>query len=343
MRKVLIVDDNEDMLDTLEHLFRFYEFETVRAVNGKEGCKKAEKEKPNIIILDALMPVMNGFDACKILKENKKTQDIPVIFLSANYVEDEHRIMGLELGADDYILKPFNAKELIARVNSILHKKELVENLRKDNKYLVKEKSTVLQQIEKLQKKTVELESGQITDPLTGLYNKIYLEKRLIEELSRTKRYKHDLSLVIIDVDMFRVVNEVFGEKTGDYILMRVANVILNNTRDTDIVFRLEGNRFMTILPNTDETGAFYEAERIRSAVDQTQFFDQNFYELKKLSPKRKQDYQKITVSVGILQIDPKTVKKTGSYVELAEKALQQAKSSGRNQTYRYSKYKIPK
>ncbi len=340
MKKVLIVDDNEDMLDTLEHLFRFYDFHAIRALNGKEGVDIAEKEQPDIIILDALMPVMNGFDACKILKENSKTKDIPVVFLSANYVEDEHRVMGLELGADDYILKPFNAKELIARVNSILHKKELVENLLLDNRHLIKEKSDVVREVEALQKKTAELESGQITDSLTGLYNAKFLKKRLAEEISRAKRYNQKLSLVIIDADLFRIVNEVFGEKTGDYILMRIANVILNNTRNTDIVFRLGGNRFMIILPNTDETGAYYESERIRSAVDQTQFFDQNFYELKKLSPKRKQDYQKITVSIGLAEIDLKTVKKKDPILENAEKALQQAKSSGRNQSLRYSKLK---
>ncbi len=340
MSKVLIVDDNEDMLDTLDHLLRFYEFTVFRAVNGKEGVSVAEKEQPDIIILDALMPVMNGFEACKILKENPQTKDIPVVFLSANYVEDEHRIMGIELGADDYILKPFNAKELVARVKSILHKKELVNNLRQHNKSLIAEKSDALKEIEQLQKKTVELEGTQITDPLTGLYNRTFLHKRLKEELARAKRYKHQLSLVLIDVDLFHNVNEVFGEKTGDYILMRVANVILNNTRTTDVVFRFEANRFAVVLPITNEAGAFYEAERIRSAVAQTKFFDQNFYELKKLSPKRKHDYQKLTVSIGLLEIDLAESKKTEHFLEYTNKALQQAKASGRNKTIRFSKLK---
>jgi diguanylate cyclase (GGDEF)-like protein len=340
MSKVLIVDDNEDMLDTLDHLLRFYDFAVVRAVNGKEGITVAEKEQPDIIILDALMPVMNGFEACRILKENPQTKDIPVVFLSANYVEDEHRIMGFELGADDYILKPFNAKELVARVKSILLKRELVDNLRIHNKKLIEEKSDALKEIEQLQKKAVELEGGQITDPLTGLYNKTFLHKRLREELARAKRYKHQLSLVLIDVDLFHNVNEVFGEKIGDYILMRIANVILNNTRTTDVVFRYEANRFAIVLPNTDEAGAFYEGERIRSAVSQTSFFDQNFYELKKLSPKRKHDYQKLTVSIGLLEINPTDGKKMEIYLESAHKALEQAKAGGRNNTVRFSKLK---
>jgi diguanylate cyclase (GGDEF)-like protein len=338
MQKALIVDDNDDMLDTLEHLFHFYEFEVVRAVNGQEGITKAESENPDIIILDALMPVMNGFDACKVLKNSPKTKDIPVVFLSANYIEDEHRIMGLELGADDYILKPFNAKELIARVKSILHKKHLLKSLKEDNLQLVEEKSSALKELEELKKKTSELEAGQTTDPLTGLYNLPFLNKRLTEELSRARRYKNELSLVVIDVDLFHHINDVFGEQTGDYILMRISNVVLNNTRHTDVVFRSDSNKFVIILPHTDETGAYYEAERIRSAINQTSFFDQDFYELKKLSPKRKQEYQKVTVSAGIVELDLKAVKKVQEALNLADKALQFAKNNGRNQAVRFSK-----
>lgn len=343
MQHILIVDDNVDMLDTLEHLFTFYEFKVSRAVNGEKGIKIAEKQDPDLIILDALMPVMNGFDACKILKENIKTKDIPIVFLSANYVEEEHRIMGLELGADDYILKPFNAKELVARVKSILHKKKLLENLKHDNKLLLEEKTDAFKEIDKLRKKTNELASSQITDQLTGLYNNKIFKKRLNEEISRAKRYKSLLSIVIIDVDFFRTTNEIFGEQTGDYILMRIANVILNNTRNTDIVFRTGSNRYVIILPHTDDAGAYYEAERIRSAIDQTQFFDQDFYELKKLSPKRKQSYQRITVSAGLTEVDVSKLKKKDSPLEFAEKALEFAKSNGRNQTVRYSKLKSEK
>ncbi|GAB4371957.1 MAG: diguanylate cyclase [Calditrichia bacterium] len=338
MAKILIVDDNEDMLDTLEHLFRFYEYDVLKAVDGQQAIDIANKEIPDIIILDALMPVMNGFDACKILKKTPRTQDIPIIFLSANYTEDEHRVLGLELGADDYILKPFNAKELIAKVKSILHKKELIEQLRRDNQSLVQEQSLTHKELESLRKRTSELEAGQITDPLTGVYNETFFRKRLKEEFLRAKRYGHELSLVVADVDFFHKINEVFGEQTADYILMRIANVILNNTRHTDIVFRVGSNRFVVILPHTDETGAYYESERIRSAVDQTSFFDQNFYELKKISPKRKQNYQRITISIGVVAVDVNTIDTPEKARQMAEKALEHAKASGRNQTARYSR-----
>ncbi|MCB0296954.1 MAG: response regulator, partial [Calditrichaeota bacterium] len=137
--KILIVDDNVDMLDTLEHLFMFYDFEVLRAENGKIGLEVAEAHQPGVILLDALMPVMNGFEACERLKSNPRTREIPVIFLSANYTDRDHRLKGLELGADDYLLKPFNAKELIAKVNSLLHRKQLTEKLRRDNQQLIRQ------------------------------------------------------------------------------------------------------------------------------------------------------------------------------------------------------------
>ncbi len=338
MATVLIVDDNEDMLDTLEHLFHFYEYNVIKAVNGEDGIEKAKKNQPDIIILDALMPVLNGFDACKILKNDPKTKDIPIIFLSANYVEDEHRIMGLELGADDYVLKPFNAKELIAKVKSILHKKELIDQLRENNQELLQQQNEALRELERLRKRASDLEAVQVIDPLTGVYNNNFLQKRLSEEFARAKRYKGNLSVVVADVDFFRKINEVFGDQTGDYILMRIANLILTNTRHTDIVFRWGGNRFVIVLPHTDETGAFYEAERIRSAVEQTSFFDQGFYELKKLSPRRKHEYQHITVSVGILEVDPEKIKTPEEILTEAEKVLKHAKASGRNITIRFSR-----
>lgn len=337
MPNILIVDDNVDMLDTLEHLFRFYEFEVFRAENGQEALEVCKTVYPDIILLDALMPVMNGFETIKKLKQSTKTRDIPVIFLSANYVEDEHRVLGFELGADDYILKPFNAKELITRVKSVLNKKQIIEKLRRDNQSLAQAQQYSSKELDKLRKLAADLEKSKIIDPLTGLYNEQSFLKRLEEEFHRAVRYKQELSLVFVDVDLFQKINEVYGEQTGDYVLMKIANVILNNTRYSDIVFRLQRNRFAILLPNTDEAGAFYEAERVRSAVQQTSFFEQYFVELKNLSPRRKRKYQKITVSLGIVSLEA-SIKSPDELLKRAREALNKAKTKGRNQTVKYSK-----
>ncbi len=337
MPKVLVVDDNPDMVETLEHLFAFYGFDVVRAFNGKEGIEVAEQEQPDIIILDALMPVMNGFEACERLKKNPRTQDIPIIFLSANYTDDEHRITGLELGADDYVLKPFNAKELIAKINSILKRREVVQKLKTDNQKLLEQHQHVTQEIEKVKERIRERQVSTLLDPVTGLYDGGYFAVRLKEEFFRAQRYEIPLSLVLLDVDFFQKINEVYGEQTGDYILMKIANVILHNTRASDIVFRLKGNTFAIILPNTDETGAFYEAERIRTPIEQTEFFDETFVELKKLSRRRKQEYQKVTVSLGVAAFQD-TLKTPEELLANAESALMAAKAQRRNVTIRWSK-----
>ncbi len=337
MPKVLVVDDNPDMVETLEHLFAFYGFEVVRAFNGKEGIEVAEKEQPDIIILDALMPIMNGFEACERLKKNPQTQEIPIIFLSANYTDDEHRITGLELGADDYVLKPFNAKELIAKINTILKRKEVVQKLKTDNQKLIEQHQNVTKEIEQVKERIKEKQIANLIDSLTGLYDGAYFSVRLKEEFYRAERYESPLSLVLLDVDFFQKINEVYGDQTGDYILMKIANVILHNTRVSDIVFRLKGNTFAILLPNTDETGAFYEAERIRTPIEQTEFFDESFLELKKLSRRRKKEYQKITVSLGVAAYVP-TMKKADELLARAEEALATAKAQRRNVTIRWSK-----
>ncbi len=337
MAKVLVVDDNEDMLETLDHLFSFYGFQVVRASNGKEAVEVAEKELPDIIILDALMPVMDGFEACKILKDAPRTREIPIVFLSANYTEDEHRITGLELGADDYILKPFNAKELIAKVNGILKRKEILEKLRQDNQNLLRQQQTFSSEWQKIKQRASQLEKNHYVDVLTGLYNQHFFQKRFKEEFHRARRYRQELSLVLVDVDFFQKINAVFGEQTGDYVLIKIANVLLNNTRYSDIVFRLNGNLFAIILPNTDEIGAYYEAERIRTAIEQTQFFEESFFELKNLSSKRKQEYQKITVSIGIVSYTTE-IDTFEEMLGFAQQALARAKAQHRNITIRYSK-----
>lgn len=334
--KILLVDDNEDMLETLKHLFTLYEFSVVLAKNGKEAVEVAKSESPNLIILDALMPVMNGFEACKKLKAEDITKEIPVIFLSANYTEDNHRVLGLELGADDYILKPFNAKELVTKVKSILNRKELIENLRINNQSLLKEQNDYSKELEELKQHTEKLQKEVLTDTLTGLYNGNYFTQRLNEEFYRSKRYKNELSLVLIDIDFYQRINKEYGKQAGEYILMKVANIILNNTRNSDVVFRIKDDRFGIILPSTDETGAFQEAERIRKAIDQTKIINEEFFELNQKANKRKQGIKNVSVSIGIMSLVEK-ISEPADLIKEVENSLQKAKTDGHNMTVKYS------
>lgn len=336
LNKILLVDDNEDMLETLKHLFTLYEFDVVLARNGKEALEIANKEVPHLIVLDALMPVMNGFEACKQLKAAKKTKEIPVVFLSANYTEDSHRILGLELGADDYILKPFNAKELVTKVRSILNRKQFIEELRMNNEALLKEQTDYSQKLDELEKRTRELQKEALMDNLTGLYNGNYFSQRLSEEFNRSKRYTNELSMVLIDIDHFNQISKEYGNQAGDYVLMKAANIILNNTRNSDVVFRIEKDKFGIVLPNTEEAGAFQEAERIRKAINETKVINEEFFNLSIAPHKRKQGIKNVTVSVGISTLVD-SIEKPSDLIKEAESALKKAKSEGRNTTVKYS------
>ena len=324
------------MLETLKHLFTLYDFKVVLAKNGKEALDIARDEIPNLIILDALMPVMNGFETCKQLKAGEKTKEIPVIFLSANYTEDKHRVLGLELGADDYILKPFNAKELVTKVKSLLTHKEFLEKLRAENKQLLKEQRDYGKRLEELEKRTQKLQKDVFIDETTGLYNGSYFLQRLNEEYYRSLRYTHELGVVVIDIDYFNQIDKEYGKKASEYILMKVVNIILNNTRNSDVVFRIDTNKFGIILPNTDETGAFQEAERIRKAIDQTKVIDKELIDLNLITHQRKHGIKNITTSIGITSLTEE-IKKPEDLVKEVESALEKARNEGHNVTIKHS------
>jgi diguanylate cyclase (GGDEF)-like protein len=336
LKKILLVDDNEDMLVTLTHLFTLYEYDVVLAKNGQEALEVAEKELPNLVILDALMPVMNGFEACKRLKNNSVTQHIPVIFLSANYTKEKHRIEGLELGADDYILKPFNAKELMARVKTIINQRKILEELKKNNKILLEEHSSVTFELNKLKEEKKELAQSLLIDKSTGLYNSNSFYTRLKEEFYRSKRYANNLSMALVEIDLFNQLLKSFGDKAGEYILIQIANIILNNTRLSDISFRLTEGKFGIILTDTDEYGAVNEAERIKQAVESTEFFDNAFFNLEKSAQKRNSENHNITVCIGVITLMD-TIKEPNDLITKAEELLLKAKSIGKNITINYS------
>lgn len=328
MARILVVDDNADMLVTLEHLFQFYDFEVLTAANGREGVEAAQSGNPDLIILDALMPVMNGFEACEHLKRNPVTRNIPVIFLSANYTSDQYREKGLDLGADDYVLKPFNAKDLIAKINSLLHRRQLIDTLRSDN-------TSRLRQVDAAPEAGGAVDPAAMTDALTGLFNGDLFQLRLADACARSGSAGSHFCLALLDVDLFHRVNEVYGEHSGDYVLMKVANVILVNSRPTDAVFRLEQNRFAILQHQASEGDSVRATEAICTAVASTTFFDQDFFALKRMPPRRRQTLTHLTVSAGIA--DGGEGEDAGALLQRAEEALSRAKQGGRNSAVRYS------
>lgn len=207
-------------------------------MSAAEGLQKARELIPEVILLDIELDAMDGFEVLAHLKGDPKTQDIAVIFISA--VSDTmDRVRGLDLGAVDFIAKPFEVAELKARVRSALRMQHLVKML----------------------------EHRAQIDSLSGLWNRRYFDQRLLQEWSEARRHGRSLSLIMCDVDRFKRLNDQFGHPFGDQVIERVAQ-ILSGGRGSDIACRYGGEEFGMILPSTAADRALEVAERHRVAIE---------------------------------------------------------------------------
>ncbi len=236
---VLIVDDVPDNLNLLNYLLS-QEGYTVRvAPSGTLALRSVEANLPDLILLDIRMPDMDGFEVCRVLKNDERTRDIPVIFLTAlNSSEDEGR--GLALGAVDYITKPFNPQLAMARV--------------RNHMMFVRQRKL--------------LERRAMLDGLTGIPNRRRLDETLTEECKRVQRNGQLISLAILDLDHFKEYNDNLGHPAGDRALTAVAQAFCRVVhRPSDLVARYGGEEFVMLMPETDRHGAHKLAEQALEAV----------------------------------------------------------------------------
>ncbi|HEM49445.1 MAG TPA: response regulator [Caldithrix sp.] len=338
MPTVLIADDNAEMLETLEQIFTFYQFDVVKANDGKEAVEAAEKQMPDLVVLDGMMPVMDGFEACKSLKGKSKTKDIPVIFLTANYIDVKDRITGFELGADDYILKPFNSKELVTRCNKILQRHNMMRMLRNKNEKLNTKNKKIVDELANLLERSKVNDDSTFIDNVTGLYNFNFFQKRLKEEFLRAKRHENELSIVIVGFRNLEKINEVFGHQIGNYIIMKMANALLNKTRVSDVLARSDNDRFYIILPQTDAQGCYFEAERIRVTLSNVNYFDDDLIETIKYPKRKISDFQNIGINLGAATypFEGEIVREDSELLNCAEEAFKKSRSTGDDITIAY-------
>ena len=235
---VLAIDDSELIHRLLQTRLQGERLELHNATSSADGLKKAIALNPDVILLDIAMDGMNGFELLEKLKEDPRTRNIAVIFISATS-EAMDRVKGLDMGAIDFISKPFDAFELKARVRSALRTQHLVKMLE---------------------------QKAQI-DGLTGLWNRRYFDQRMIQEISEAKRYSRPLSLVLCDIDRFKRLNDQFGHPFGDFVLDRVAQK-LSGGRTSDIACRYGGEEFGLILPSTNIQQGHEVAERLRIEIE---------------------------------------------------------------------------
>lgn len=338
MPKVLIADDNAEMLETLEQIFTFYQFDVIKAKDGVEAVAATEKHLPDLVVLDGMMPEMDGFEACKALKNKSKTKHIPVVFLTANYIDVKDRITGFELGADDYILKPFNSKELVARCNTILQRHNMMHMLRNENEELNSKNKEIEDELASLLERSKNTEDNTFIDNVTGLYNFSFFQKRLKEEFLRAKRHSNELSVVIIGFSNLEKINEVFGNQIGNYVIMKMANSLLNKTRVSDVLARSDNDRFYIILPQTDAQGCYFEAERIRVTLSGVNYFDDDLIETIKYPKRKISEFQNIGINLGVatFPMEGETIREDHELLNYAEEALKKSRAKGNNMTIAY-------
>jgi len=292
---ILIVDDEKANIIALSHILSpTYDIYTSR--NGPDAIEIAMEYLPSMILLDILMPGMDGYAVIEDLKSNDTTRDIPVIFISGlDNAEDEKR--GLSLGAADYISKPFNPAVVELRV---LNQIKMVNQIRLINRL-------------------------SITDQLTGIPNRRSFDNQIEREWLRSAREKLPLSMMMLDVDNFKKYNDTFGHQQGDVALQIVADTMAKTLRRAaDFAARWGGEEFAVLLPNTATAGAMKIAEQIRQNVEQ------------KPIPLLSGEITKTTVSIGLHTMVPSQVCLQCELISLVDKALYAAKSTGRNTVCKY-------
>lgn len=295
---VLIIDDSvtvrEQIIRTLESfgLFtRYYEAE-----DGLEGFKKLLSSPVDIILCDLEMPRIDGFKFLGMLKARQDLQDVPVIILTGMN-DRERKIKGLEQGASDYITKPFDPEELVARVKVHLKIKKLQDELKHSNELLL------------------ELSN---TDHLTGLFNRRFMMEALDKEVQRTIRKGGNLSLILLDIDHFKQVNDTYGHLQGDIVLQQVAVHLQKELRSYDCAARYGGEEFVAILPDSSLEESIFVANRIRLAIQGIRFDGS----LESLS---------LTVSLGVSWFSADQSPTVDGFIKQADDALYRAKANGRN------------
>ena len=306
--RILIVDDHEDNIELLRARLEARGYRIDTAMDGEQAIARVSAEPPDLILLDVMMPRIDGFEVVRRLKSNKDLPFIPIILQTA-LDSTEHKVEGLDAGADDYITKPINFAELEARVKSMLRIKRLQDALEEREREL----SEVNRQLLKMAQ----------TDSLTGLDNRRYLEERLEEMFGHSRRLKEPLGVVLCDLDRFKSVNDTFGHQAGDAVLKQLAQILKHEAREIDRVGRYGGEEFMLLLPGTVLDAAVTFAERVRKAVEAHTFtFDGGTLQR--------------TMSCGVAAWPHPRIEDCDALVKAADDALYVAKETGRNRVIRF-------
>lgn len=317
--KILIVDDSPDSQLLIKSILEYAGYKDLLTANSALEAFKLLGMDSNatvstdidLILMDIVMPEMDGIEACRLIKSFEYLRDIPIIIVTATAKDLQ---MAFAAGATDYITKPLNKVELLARVSSALRLKREIDNRKAREQELMK----LTQQLEELNQMLQRLSS---LDGLTGIANRRHFDLILKQEWRRALRDATPLSLILIDVDSFKAYNDTYGHQMGDDCLKRVANSLKGVLkRPTDLIARYGGEEFVVLLPKTDGGGAIALAEEMRAGV-----------EALGIAHARSQATDRVTISLGVATVTPNLDSSHAELIAEADHALYQAKQEGRN------------
>ncbi|MFN2453133.1 MAG: diguanylate cyclase [Pyrinomonadaceae bacterium] len=258
-RTILVADDEPANRSLIQRRLERAGYSVITAQNGSEAVKLTRTANPDLVLLDVMMPVMDGLEACRLIKEDAAMRDVPVIFLSARD-ETDVKVNGLSLGANDYVSKPFKAEELLARVDVAMRLKSERDDLRSSAAEARADADIAIERA--------------MTDALTGLLNRYGLQRVLPREHAEARRYHRPLSCLMVDLDNFKAINDTHGHVAGDAALVQVALILTEAVRRSDMTCRYGGEEFLVLLPETTLEGAVALAEKIRETTTTRTFGD---------------------------------------------------------------------
>ena len=295
--QIAVVDDDAAIRRLVRLFLKRSGYDVAEFATGNEARQYLTTKPWDLAILDRRLPDMDGAMLAQELKSNPEFKTRFIIMLTGE-ADQEDKVEGLDLGADDYITKPFQSAELLARIRAGKRIVDLQKELLETNK---------------------RLERLSITDGLTALFNHRYFQDELARAFEESARYGRPLSLAIVDLDFFKKINDTYGHAVGDEVLKAVSKIFQDSTRSADLAARYGGEEFGIMMPETNLDDAFVFAEKIRSLVAGTAIQTQ-------AGP------VKVTVSIGVSAVPHPKIHAAKELVVAADEALYRAKRGGRNQ-----------